>query len=77
MRAALALIIAILATPALAAERSAARLPDGITCDQVRATVAEIGKVKALALAIEHGATLQQIRAGRKCMSEVVVSNRE
>lgn len=36
-------------------------LPDGITCEMVREKVAEHGKVKALAWAIEHGLSIRQI----------------
>jgi hypothetical protein len=36
-------------------------LPDGITCEMVREKVAEHGKVKALAWAIEHGISIRQI----------------
>ncbi len=36
-------------------------LPDGITCEFVREKVAEHGKVKALAWAIEHGLSIRQI----------------
>jgi hypothetical protein len=76
MRKRLILIFSVLGTPVVAADKVTAGLPDGITCEQVRATVAQIGRLKAMALAIEHGATFQQIRAGRKCMNEVVASNR-
>jgi hypothetical protein len=73
----LALIFALVATPALAGEMNSAGLPAGVTCDQVRATVVQIGKVKALALAIEHGATLKQVRAGRRCLisNDVIVAS--
>lgn len=39
-----------------------------VNCDQVRAFVAEHGKAKALAFAIQNGATWQQIREARKCI---------
>jgi hypothetical protein len=73
----LGFVLAVLVTPASAGERDSAGLPAGVTCEQVRATVAQIGKVKALALAIEHGATLQQVRAGRRCLisNDVVVAS--
>ena len=39
------------------------------TCEDVRRIVAEHGKVKALAMAIEAGATWAQIRAARQCLN--------
>lgn len=44
------------------------KLPLGYTCDDVRSAVAEYGKIKALALAIEKGATWRQLREARKCL---------
>jgi Zn-dependent protease len=44
------------------------KLPAGYTCADVRAKVSELGYVKALALAIESGATWRQIREARKCL---------
>lgn len=41
--------------------RADTALPDGITCGMVREKVAEHGKVKALAWAIEHGLSIRQI----------------
>ncbi len=40
-----------------------------LTCEDVRRIVAEQGKIKALALAIENGATWRQLREARKCLS--------
>lgn len=37
-------------------------------CEQVRAFVAQHGKVRALAIAISHGATWKQIREAKKCL---------
>jgi hypothetical protein len=39
-----------------------------ISCDDVRAYIAEHGKTKALAFAIKHGATWKQIIEARKCL---------
>ena len=39
-----------------------------ITCDQVRAFVAQNGRRRALALALKNGATLAQIREAIKCL---------
>jgi len=50
--------------PALAEQNP----PTFYDCQTVRAFVAEHGKVKALALALERGATWQQIKAARKCL---------
>lgn len=44
------------------------KLPDGVTCEDVRRVVAEKGKVRALALALENGATWTQIKEARKCL---------
>ena len=41
---------------------------NAFSCDEVRAFVAEHGKVRALALAIQSGATWQQIKEARKCL---------
>lgn len=43
-------------------------LPAGYTCADVRAKVAELGRIKALAAALERGATWKQIREARKCL---------
>ncbi len=40
-----------------------------IDCKIIRAFVAEHGKLKAIAYAIEHGATWQQIKEARKCLA--------
>ncbi len=61
-----ALVLLALAGPVLAADPP--RLPEGVTCDHVRAVVKEHGKVKALALALQHGATWEQVRAARRCL---------
>lgn len=44
------------------------KLPNGISCEDVRAKVAELGRVKALALAFENGATWKQIRQAMRCL---------
>jgi hypothetical protein len=61
-----ALVLLALAGPVLAADPP--RLPEGVTCDHVRAVVKEHGKVKALAMALQHGATAAEIRAGWRCL---------
>lgn len=49
-----------------------ADLPNGITCDHVRAVVKEHGEIKAIAMALKAGATLAQIRQARKCLRTAV-----
>jgi len=39
-----------------------------VSCEDVRAYVAEHGKLKALAFAIKSGATPRQINEARKCL---------
>lgn len=46
----------------------APKLPAGYTCEDVRAKVAELGRLKALAFALENGASWAQIRAAKKCL---------
>lgn len=53
----IALMIILMTQPA----RADTALPAGITCEMVREKVAEHGKVKALAWAIEHGLSIRQI----------------
>lgn len=44
------------------------KLPNGYTCQDVRAKVAELGYVAALALALQNGASWRQLREARKCL---------
>lgn len=44
------------------------KLPSGYTCEDVRAKVAELGQIKAIAWALENGATWRQLREARKCL---------
>jgi hypothetical protein len=39
-----------------------------VSCDDVRAYVAQHGKAKALAFALKNGATFRQINEARKCL---------
>ncbi len=39
-----------------------------VSCEDVRAYVAEHGKAKALAFAISNGATLHEINLARRCL---------
>jgi hypothetical protein len=57
----IAALIILMTRPARASD-----LPDGVTCEQVRSLVAEHGKVKAIAWAIEHGLSIRQIYLIRK-----------
>jgi hypothetical protein len=45
------------------------KLPAGYSCVDVRRVVDEVGKVRALVLAVEHGATWAQIKAARACLN--------
>lgn len=45
------------------------KLPDGITCEFVRAKVTELGYIAAMAQAKYYGATWDQIREARKCLA--------
>lgn len=40
-----------------------------ISCEDVKAYVAQHGKAKALAFAIKHGATFKEIVAARRCLN--------
>ncbi len=59
MLRAIAVVLCCLSTPALAFQ---------ISCEDVRAYVAEHGKLRALAFAIKSGATPRQINEARKCL---------
>lgn len=39
-----------------------------VSCDDVRAYVAQHGRTKALAFAIKNGATFRQLYEARKCL---------
>jgi hypothetical protein len=43
-------------------------LPPGVSCADVREKIAELGRFKAVAAAIERGATWHQIREALKCL---------
>jgi hypothetical protein len=61
-------ILALALCIPISAHADEPKLPNGLTCEDVRRTVAEIGKVRALALALENGASFAQIREARKCL---------
>lgn len=42
--------------------------PHKFTCEQVRSFVAEHGKLRAIALAVAHGATWAEIKQAKKCL---------
>lgn len=67
--AACALALIAAATGAGAAEPAAA--PPQADCEAVRRHVAEHGRARALAWAIENGFTWGQIRAARRCLTGV------
>jgi hypothetical protein len=58
----------ILITVGAKARADEPNLPNGFTCEDVRRTVQEIGKVRAIALALENGATWAQIREASRCL---------
>lgn len=64
------LAIAALLTVAGKARADEPKLPAGYSCDDVRAKVAELGRVGAIALALKNGATLKQLREARKCLAK-------
>jgi hypothetical protein len=49
---------------------------DGITCEMVRAYVAQVGLFRAKAIAVAHGMTAAQARRARQCLAEQSVSSR-
>jgi hypothetical protein len=49
---------------------------NGITCEMVRAYVAQVGLISARAIAIAHGMTPAQARQARQCLAEESVSAR-
>jgi hypothetical protein len=58
----------VLVTVCARARAGEPKLPAAYSCDDVRRVVAEHGKIRALALAIELGATWRQIAEARKCL---------
>jgi hypothetical protein len=62
------LLLAVALCIPIPAHADEPKLPNGLTCEDVRRTVAEIGKVRALALALENGVTFAQIREARRCL---------
>jgi post-segregation antitoxin (ccd killing protein) len=59
-------VIIVIALCFTATRARAADLP--ISCEQIRALVAEHGKARALAWAIENGYSLSMINEARKCL---------
>ena len=68
IRAAFIAAFIVLVAASLAHAKDEPKLPQGITCAYIRERVAELGRVKALALAIQAGASWHDIREGRKCL---------
>lgn len=67
--AAFAALLCLAASLAFAAEAAPPpQLPAGFSCADVRAKVSELGRIRAVALALENGATWAQIREARKCL---------
>ncbi len=71
LRGSITLILAVLVLIAVGVHAWAAEasLPYGFTCDQVRSFVNVHGRWKALAWAVEQGATVGQINAARRCLT--------
>lgn len=53
---------------ALLAPAGGPQLPEGVTCDQVRAMVAEHGRTKAIAWAMRQGYSWRQIQEAKRCL---------
>jgi hypothetical protein len=62
------LIALVVVCAAALAHAADPKLPPAYDCPTIRAFVAEHGKVKALAMALESGATWKQISQARKCL---------
>lgn len=62
--------VALFIWPAACLGADDPKLPNGVTCEDIRRTVAEVGRVRAVALAIENGATWAQIREASKCLNQ-------
>jgi hypothetical protein len=65
LRAALIALFIMVAATAFAGDP---KLPAGISCADVRAKVAELGWLRAVAFALEQGASWRQIRDAKKCL---------
>jgi hypothetical protein len=63
-------VIAISVLIAVCSKAKAADLPAGIDCQQVRQLVAEHGKARALAWAIENKYSFFMINEARKCLRQ-------
>jgi hypothetical protein len=66
---AVALILCALSTCGMHPAMAEQNPPTLYDCQTVRAFVAEHGKVKALAIALERGATWRQIVQAKKCLA--------
>ena len=60
LRTTAVVLLCLIASPATA-----------LTCEDVRAFVAEHGKAKAIAFAVSHGATWSQIKEAIKCTQKI------
>lgn len=67
-RSLLGVAIVLLVILASIETASSSDLPQGYTCEQVRAYVREYGRVVALIQAKLHGATREQIRQAKECL---------
>jgi hypothetical protein len=69
---ALAILVLFVADSIVAASVASARVPSRrhVTCETVRAYVAQVGIARARAVAVAYGLTGSQIRRARRCLSE-------
>jgi hypothetical protein len=63
-----ALAILLLLTAAAKADPDPPRLPTGVTCEHVKAMVAEHGKILALAWARLQGYSRRDIEQAKRCL---------
>ena len=58
----------LFATPSIAADQKARPEPPAVDCAMVRQVVAERGRIGAVRLAREHGASWAQIAKAQRCL---------
>jgi hypothetical protein len=61
-------MIALVLTLAATAGQPASELPPGVTCERVRAEVAQHGRAAAIVWALRQGTPWRQIRAAMACL---------
>ena len=73
-KATLFVVFAVAAAGPASADSVDGKVPRHITCEMVRADVAQMGAGQARAVALAHGMTPSQERRARRCLSEEGVS---